>query len=164
MTEPDRDAAPSLTSRPCLARPPGDLPQGPDWSGGFAAAPAPLLLLAPDLAVVQATDEWLTTTGVTAQRAVGRPLSDVVPLTDGAADLRAVLHRARRTGWSTGAAAVRADVLQDDGTTSERWWDVRVVPVLDERGAVAVLVVRTDEVAGAREESAHPHELGAGHT
>ncbi len=165
MTEPDRDAAlPPHPRRPLPADAAGGPAAGPGWSRVFAAAPAPLLILTPDLVVARASDEWLVATGTTPQRAVGRPLSDVLPLTDDAADLRACLHRARKTGWPTVAAAVRADVLHPDGTASERWWDVRVVPVPDERGCVALLVVRTDDVTAGPRESAGTRELEQANT
>src|SRR5918993_367825 len=87
MTEPDEDSAlPPRPRRPLPAGVRGGAAPEPDWGGVFAAAPAPLLLLTPDLVVLHASDEWLAATGTTPQRALGRPLSDVLPLTDDAAD------------------------------------------------------------------------------
>ena len=165
MTEPDQDSAlPPDPRRPLPADALGASAPELDWGQVFAAAPAPLLLLTPDLVVVHASDEWLAATGATPQRAVGRPLSEVLPLTDDAADLRACLVRAGRTGWPTAAGAVRADVLQADGTLSEREWDVRVVPVADERGAVALLVVRIDDVPAGPRASVGTRELEQANT
>jgi PAS domain S-box-containing protein len=134
MTEPDAEPSP-----------PYQAPPEPDWSRVLAAAPASLLLLATDLVVVAASDEWCAATGTSAHEAVGRSLSDVVPLTDDAADLLACLQRARRTGGPAAADALRADVRTPEGDVEERWWDVRVAPVPDARGVVELLVVRMDD-------------------
>jgi serine phosphatase RsbU (regulator of sigma subunit) len=113
----------------------------------FSAAPAPLLLLTPDLVVVAASEQWFAAAGTTAERAVGRPLTEALALTAMAsgAGLAACLEQVRATGRPA-AAAARADVLLPDGTASERWWDVRAVPVPNEQGDVGLLVVRTDDV------------------
>jgi len=156
MTAPDRDGA--LPPRP--RRPhsrfdregsPGD-PQA--YARAFAVAPAPLLLLTPDLVVVHATREWLDAAGTTLDRVVGRELFGVlrpaaeIPDRDGAAALRASLVRARDTRRPDVAWGQRCGVPLPDGTTAERYWDYRTVPVLDERGEVVLLVHRADDVTG----------------
>jgi serine phosphatase RsbU (regulator of sigma subunit) len=137
------------------------------WPRIFRAAPAPLLVLGPDLTVVSASDEWLAATGTTVERAIGRPLADLLRFPAGADDdtgLSACLCRARRTGRPATAAPVRADVPQPDGTASERWWDVRAVPVRDGKGDVALLVVRTDDVTAGPPAASGARELEQANT
>jgi PAS domain S-box-containing protein len=143
MTRPERDPAP-----------------GAAWSRIFGAAPAPLLLLSPDLVVLSASDEWLAATGTSPEHAVGRPVTDVLA----SSTLAACLQRARGTGRPTVAAAVRADVRRPDGTTTERWWDVRAVPVTGGNGDVAVLFVRTDDVTARPAASAGTRALEQANT
>jgi serine phosphatase RsbU (regulator of sigma subunit) len=126
----------------------------------FGATPAPLLLLTPDLVVVYASEEWLAATGTGSGRVVGRPLTDVLA----SPALTACLHHARSTGRPAGAAAVRADVLRPDGIPEERWWDVRAVPVQDDGGDVAVLVVRTDDATARRDAGDATRELERANT
>ncbi len=124
----------------------------PDYARVFDLVPAPLLLLTPDLRIVHASREWLTGLAPAVADAAGRALADVlVPdpsqPADGAAALLSCLARARDTRRGEATPAQRLDVTLADGTRAERWWDYRTVPVLDDRGAVALLVHRADEVS-----------------
>jgi serine phosphatase RsbU (regulator of sigma subunit) len=104
----------------------------PDHARAFEAAPVPLLLLTPDLVVLDANREW---------RAAAAPTVE---------QLRACLVRARDGRRPDVVRAQRCDVTLPDGTRAARWWDLRTVPVLDEDGDVVLLVHRAEDVTSER--------------
>jgi serine phosphatase RsbU (regulator of sigma subunit) len=128
----------------------GDPLPEPDYALLFASAPVPLVLVRPDLRVVDANREWLATAGIRLEAAVGRTVFDVLPAEpDGVeAAVRASLERARemrrpdeRTVRRPGGPGPAAE-----GSSARRAWTVRTVPVLDEKGEVVLLLHRAEEV------------------
>ncbi len=121
----------------------------------FDLAPVPLLLLTPDLVVVHANRALLAATGRILRGSTGRPLVDVLPSTgpgafaaEGWSPLLRSLERARDAGRPDDLAVQRY-VLTVEGQTAERFWSHRTVPLLDDRGAVVLLVHRADDVTSA---------------
>ena len=156
MSAPDRDGVPPLPrQRPRGAADPGRDPHPPvDHARVFDAAPVPLLLLAPDLIVVDANRAWRAAFAAGGTVA-GRPVDELLPRSPddpggtGPAALRAGLVRARDGRRPDVGRAQRCDVrLPDGGGWAQRWWDYRTVPLLDEAGAVVLLVHRADDVTG----------------
>jgi hypothetical protein len=127
----------------------------PDHARAFGAAPAALLLLSADLVVIDASEEWLASTGTTRTDVVGRYLADALgrhpenPAADGVAALRASVLRARDGRRPETSSALRYDVALPDVSRAERWWNHRTVPVLDDGGDVVLLVHRADDVTEA---------------
>ena len=72
----------------------------PDWARVFDVAPAPFLLLTPDLVIVHANHARLAATATTLEDTVGRHLFDAFPMrpddpaADGLRNLRASLELA----------------------------------------------------------------------
>ena len=158
MTAPDRDGVlpPPPRQQPPQDRDREDPPHHIDPARAFDAAPVALLLLSPDLRVVQANQEWRSTAAPAVEDVTGRPVDELFPRSpqdpdgSGPAGLRACLLRARDGRRPDSAPAQRCDVALPDGTWTERWWDYRTVPVLDPEGRVTLLVHRADDVTAQR--------------
>ncbi|QXG76917.1 SpoIIE family protein phosphatase [Modestobacter sp. L9-4] len=124
----------------------------PDWARVFDAAPAPFLLLTPDLVIVSANEARLTATATTLGDTVGRHLFEVFPLNpddpaaDGIANLGASLALARDTGRPVTMAIQKYDIPMPDGSYEERFWAPRNVPITDDEGRVVLLLHRSDDV------------------
>ena len=101
--------------------------QEPDYAQVFFVAPAPLLVLDPDLTVVAANRACLATTGTTLGTSIGRSLLDVLPGNPpsteaiGPTALEESLERARATGRPTTVPAQRYDRLLPDGGVVARF-------------------------------------------
>ncbi len=128
-----------------------DLPV-PDWARVFDVAPAPFLLLTPDLVIVHANRARLDATATTLEDTVGRHLFDAFPMppddpaADGLRNLRASLEQARDTGQPVVMPIQKYDIPLPDGTWAERYWSPVNVPVLDDDGRVVLLLHRSDDI------------------
>ena len=124
----------------------------PDYARIFDVAPAPFLLLTPDLVIVSANQARLDGTATTLADTVGRHLFDVFPMNpddpgaDGIANLGASLAQARDTRRPVTMPIQKYDIPMPDGTYEERFWAPRNVPVLDAEGRVVLLLHRADDV------------------
>ncbi|MCZ2822037.1 SpoIIE family protein phosphatase [Modestobacter sp. VKM Ac-2977] len=128
-----------------------DLPV-PDFAKVFDEAPAPFLLLTPDLVIVHANRARLEATATTLEDTVGRHLFDVFPrnpadpAADGVANLGASLAEARDTRRPVTMRIQKYDIPLPDGSWTERFWSPRNVPILDDDGEVVLLLHRSDDV------------------
>jgi len=124
----------------------------PDFARVFDVAPAPFLLLTPDLVIVHANQARLEATATTLEETVGRHLFDVFPLNpddpgaDGTRNLAATLAEARDTRRPVTMAIQKYDIPMPDGTFQERYWSPWHVPVLDDAGEVVLLLHRSDDI------------------
>lgn len=124
----------------------------PDFARVFDEAPAPFLLLTPDLVIVHANRARLEATATTLADTVGRHLFDVFPLNpadpagDGVANLGASLAEARDTRRPVTMAIQKYDIPMPDGSWTERYWSARNVPILDDAGEVVLLLHRSDDI------------------
>jgi serine phosphatase RsbU (regulator of sigma subunit) len=132
-------------------RAPEELPV-PDFARVFDEAPAPFLLLTPDLVIVHANRARLEATATTLEDTVGRHLFDVFPLNpddpgaDGVRNLADSLGRARDTRRPVTMAIQKYDIPLPDGTWVERFWSPYNVPILDDEGRVVLLLHRSDDI------------------
>ncbi len=132
-------------------RTPEELPV-PDFARVFDEAPAPFLLLTPDLVIVHANRARLEATATTLEDTVGRHLFDVFPLNpddpgaDGVRNLADSLGRARDTRRPVTMAIQKYDIPLPDGTWVERFWSPYNVPILDDEGRVVLLLHRSDDI------------------
>ncbi|WP_198588414.1 SpoIIE family protein phosphatase [Geodermatophilus chilensis] len=124
----------------------------PDFARVFDEAPAPFLLLTPDLVIVHANRARLEATATTLEDTVGRHLFDVFPLNpddpgaDGVRNLADSLGRARDTRRPVTMAIQKYDIPLPDGTWVERFWSPYNVPILDDEGRVVLLLHRSDDI------------------
>ena len=141
-------------ARPTGSEPPratGTLPK-PDFARVFDDAPAPFLLLTPDLVIVHANHARLAATATTLEDTVGRHLFEVFPINpedptgDGMVNLGASLAEARDTRRPVTMAIQRYDIRMPDGSYVQRFWSPQNVPILDEDGEVALLLHRADDI------------------
>jgi PAS fold len=114
----------------------------PDFVRVFGEAPAPFLLLGPDLVIVHANRARPEATSATLEDTVGRRLFDVFPMNpddpaaDGLRNLRASLERVVSSGQPETMAIQKYDIPMPDGTYEERYWSPPNVPILDDDGNV----------------------------
>ncbi len=145
---------------------------GIDYGAVFQAVPSAMLVMTPDLTVVDANEAYLKVSGRSIGELVGRRVFDVFP--DNPADphgtgsrtLRASLERVLASGRWDSMALQRYDVEAADGSGDfeERYWSLVNVPVLGEDGRVALIVNRAEEVTALiRQLGAHrPDEKPGG--
>ncbi|WP_432483702.1 SpoIIE family protein phosphatase [Kineococcus esterisolvens] len=132
----------------------GDALPEPDYAKVFDEAPAPFLLLTPDLVIVHANRARLEATATTLEEQVGRHLFEVFPVNpddpaaDGLRNLRASLELTRETRRPQTMALQKYDIPVPGGGFEERFWSPRNVPILDEDGEVVLLLHRADDITG----------------
>lgn len=118
----------------------------------FERLPALFLVLRPDLTIAAATDAYLAATLTRRDAALGRDIFDVFaddpanPEATGVARLRASLQQVLRTRAPHTMGVQRYDLRRPDGTHEERYWSPVNVPVLDDAGAVALVIHRVEDV------------------
>ena len=138
----------------------------PDFRLLFERAPAPYLILDPDLRIVAVSDAYLAATMTERERIVGRPIFDVFPdnpdETDatGEGNLRASLHRVIRQLVPDTMAVQKYDIRKPEaegGGFEERHWSPINTPIVVD-GALRFIVHRvedvTDFVMSSRERTA----------
>jgi len=124
----------------------------PDFARVFDEAPAPFLLLTPDLVIVHANRARLEATSTTLEDTVGRKLFDVFPMNpddpaaDGLRNLGASLGRVVASGRPETMAIQKYDIPMPDGTYEERYWSPRNVPIRDDDGEVVFVLHRSDDI------------------
>ncbi|MGW1029371.1 PP2C family protein-serine/threonine phosphatase [Streptomyces sp. NPDC002577] len=127
---------------------------GIDYERVFNALTSAVLLLDPDLVILDANPMYQRLSGRPRDQLVGRRLFDVFPdnptdpSASGIRNLRASLHRVVATGKRDSMALQRYDVEIPDrpGVFDERYWSPVNSPVLDPDGKVALIVHRVEEV------------------
>ncbi|KAB1985909.1 PP2C family protein-serine/threonine phosphatase [Streptomyces triticiradicis] len=125
-----------------------------DFAGVFKALPGMVALLTPEMVFVDANEDYLSNSGRSREQLVGHYLFDVFPdrpgdpASTGMRNLEASLRRVVESGERDSMALQRYDVesLDRPGVWEERYWSPVNVPVLDENGAVVLVVHRVEEV------------------
>lgn len=125
---------------------------GLDFRGLFESAPGRFLVLAPDLTILAATDEYVRASMQPREAMIGRGLFEVFPdnpddpSADGVKNLRASLDRVRRSRAADRMAVQRYDVRGADGVFEKRYWSPLNTPVLDDAGELRYIIHSVDEV------------------
>src|SRR5215212_3433254 len=124
-----------------------------DFRRLFDAVPHPLLVLDLDLRVMEANPAYCAILGRSREALLGReafslfPDNPDDPAADGVKAVRTSMMVARDTGQTQAMALQRYDVEDPDtGAFGERYWSIVNVPVLDDRGATALLLNRVEDV------------------
>src|SRR5690349_12418958 len=103
-------------------------PGNPDYRQLFEQGPGLLLVLSPDLTIVDASNRYLEATLTQREQIVGRGLFDVFPdnpddpTATGVANLKASLKTVLATKAPHTMADQKYDIARPDGTFEERWW------------------------------------------
>jgi diguanylate cyclase (GGDEF)-like protein len=121
------------------------------YAAVFAATPASLLLLTPDLVIRDANAAYLAAVGRSRGELLGRQLFDAFPGSDaseedGGSAVRASIERALTTRQPDTMAVQRYDIAASDGSFEKRYWSLIHVPVLDADGDVVLLLHRAEDV------------------
>ncbi|MEV6839086.1 SpoIIE family protein phosphatase [Streptomyces sp. NPDC051133] len=125
-----------------------------DYAAAFAALPSPCLMLGTDLVIADANRAFSEVTGRSRAELVGQYLFDVFPdnpadpEADGAATLKASLHRVLASGQTDHMALQKYDipVAGNPEVFKERWWSAINVPVLGPDGKVAWIIHRSEDM------------------
>lgn len=118
----------------------------------FRGAPTPLLVLDPDLLIVEASDAYLAATTTERQDIVGRHIFDVFPANPddpqagGVAAIETSLRRVLRDHAPDVVPVQRYDVPQPGGGFAARYWAPVHVPLLNARGELQYIVQRAEDV------------------
>ena len=125
-----------------------------DFRRLFEAAPAPYLVLDPQLVIVAANAAYLNVTSTRREEIVGRCLFEVFPDNPldagatGVANLGASLARVLDTGAPDTMPVQKYDIPAPDqpGKFEERFWSPVNTPVLDHGGKVAYIIHRVEDL------------------
>jgi len=121
----------------------------------FDALPGIYLILKPDFTMVAANEARLKATMSTREDTLGRNLFDLFPdnpddpAATGVANLKASLNRVLQTKKPDTMAVQKYDIPRPEsegGGFEERYWSPMNSPVLDEKGEVAYIVHRVEDV------------------
>jgi signal transduction histidine kinase/CheY-like chemotaxis protein len=127
----------------------------PDYQALFAGAPGLLLLLAPDLRIVDATNAYLHATMTGREQIIGRHLFDVFPdnpgdpNATGVSNLRASLDRVLQTLEPDAMAIQKYDIRRpgdQDDAFEVRYWSPLNAPVIGSDGEIAFIIHRVEDV------------------
>jgi PAS domain S-box-containing protein len=127
----------------------------PDFRSLFESAPGLYIVLTPELKIVGASDAYLRATMTERAEILGRHLFEVFP--DNPADteatgvhnLRASLDRVLQSRAADAMPVQKYDIRRPEsegGGFEERYWSPMNSPVLNERGEVAYIIHRVEDV------------------
>ncbi|MEX0853180.1 MAG: PAS domain-containing protein [Bauldia sp.] len=126
-----------------------------DFRAIFEQGPDLLLLLAPDLTIVGVSDAYARATMTARQEIVGRGLFEVFPgnpddpTASGVDNLQISLDRVLKLRLPDAMALQKYDIrrpLAQGGGFEERYWSPLNTPVLDDKGEVALIIHRVEDV------------------
>lgn len=126
----------------------------PDYHALFAAAPTPMLVVAPDaprFTIVEVNQAYLTAVMRTRDDLIGRGVFEAMPdnpddpVANGVANLRASLERALAGKRPDTMPLQKYDIPHPGGGFEERWWDPVNTPVLGADGTVTAIIHRVDD-------------------
>ncbi|WP_214409299.1 PP2C family protein-serine/threonine phosphatase [Sphaerisporangium fuscum] len=125
-----------------------------DHAAVFAATPSPILVLNPDLIIVEANPAYLEATGRRREELIGRYIFEVFPGNpadtegDGIRSMKASLQRVLNTGMRDTLAIQKYDipVAEQPGVFEERYWCPINAPVLGPDGEVELIIHRAEDI------------------
>jgi signal transduction histidine kinase len=123
-----------------------------DYCKLFEAAPAPYLVLAPDLTIVGVNEAYLRATLTRREDIIGRGLFDVFPdnpddpAATGVRNLTASLRRVAALKQSDTMAVQKYDIRRPDGTFEVRYWSPINCPVFGDDGDIRYIIHHVQDV------------------
>ncbi|GAB3197712.1 PAS domain S-box-containing protein [Pontibacter aydingkolensis] len=114
--------------------------------------PDAVVLLSPDLKVLEATDEYLRVTLRSREQLIGKdflkefPDNPKEPESKNEQLLRKSLETALRTKKPDNLDVLRYDIPRSDGSFDVRYWEAVHTPVLDEAGNVSFIIQKTSDI------------------
>jgi PAS domain S-box-containing protein len=138
-----------------------------DFRTLFERAPGLYLVLDRELRIVAVSDAYLTATGTAREAILGRGILDVFPddpEATGVSILRRSLELVRDRGEADTMAVRKYDVRRPGGDFEERSWSLQNSPLLNERGELAYILHRVEDVTELREAVAQLRQADAAKT
>lgn len=132
----------------------------------FRRAPTPLLVLDPDLMIVEASDAYLAATITRREDIVGRHIFDAFPdnpddpEADGVDAIKASLQRVLHDLAPDVMPVQKYDVPQPGGGFATRYWAPMHAPLMNARGDLAYIVQRPEDVTAFMVAQTANGELG----
>lgn len=126
-----------------------------DFRRLFETLPGLYVVLTSDLKVITVTDDYLQTTMVSREDLVGQYLFDVFPenpddhKAHNSTSVKNSIEKVFQTGKSDELPLIRYDLRRpqsDGGGFEERFWQIVTFPRFDEKGVVAYVVHRVEDV------------------
>lgn len=120
-----------------------------DYKAIFNASPSAMLVLTPELVILDANASYQHMVGRRRHQLVGRYVFDAFPEDPNSVDdLEASLRRVLATGTQDVEGPIRHDVEEPDrpGVFAERYWSPINAPVLNSVGTIALVVHRIEEI------------------
>lgn len=119
-----------------------------DFKAIFDSLPTPLMLMAPDLSMVEMNQAYLEAVGRTRESIVDRNLFDAFPSTGETAQrLRDSIRSVLRTGEPNYLPFLHYPVpVPDESAIVDRYWSATHMPVRDADGQVAFVLQNTQDV------------------
>ncbi|WP_266206208.1 PAS domain-containing protein [Pontibacter kalidii] len=114
--------------------------------------PDTVVLLSPELKVLDATDEYFRVTMRTRETLVGKDFLSEFPNNPGEPEsmnegrLRKSLEKVLQTKQPDFLDVLRYDIPSSDGSFDVRYWEAVHTPVLDEAGNIAFIIQKTSDV------------------
>lgn len=124
----------------------------PDFRRLFHAAPAPYLVLTPDLIICAVNEAYLRATFTQRETIIGQYVFDVFPDNPedpdahSTANLAASFRRVLQYRAADTMAIQKYDIRTEDGTFEERYWSPVNTPVFDEEGRLSHILHRVEDV------------------
>ena len=125
---------------------------GIDYVQLFEATPTPYLILSAALRIVAVNDAYLQATMTRREQILGREIFEVFPdnpsdpEATGVRNLKSSLETVLQTHEPDVMAIQQYDIRCLDGSFEERYWSPINTPVLDEDGAVELVIHRVQDV------------------
>ncbi len=123
-----------------------------DYRRLFDATPTPYLILDARLQIVEVNDAYLRATMTRREQIVGDHMFEVFPDNpsdqdaSGVRNLAASLQAVLRTRQPDVMAIQKYDIRTPEGAFEERFWSPINTPVLDDHGAVVLIIHRVEDV------------------
>jgi len=125
------------------------------WHRLFEHSPVPVLLLTPDLKIVDANESYLREVLRTRDALAGLHMFDAFPdnphvaLADGVSNLAASFEKVLHEGRGHVMPLQRYDILPDGRPWQVRYWLPKNWPVVDEKGSIVALVHHVTDATAA---------------
>ena len=119
-----------------------------DHQALFDAAPMPLMVMTPDLTIVEVNERYMSTVGESRGALVGRHLFEAFQGDEtGRGQLRASLDRVLATGQTDVLPVLRYPLAsRDAGGPVERFWSCSHVPIRDAAGKILHILQQTQDI------------------
>ncbi|MCX8252816.1 Histidine kinase [Beijerinckiaceae bacterium RH AL1] len=119
-----------------------------DFQAVFDSAPTPLMIMSPDLGIVDMNQAYLDAVGRDRDALVGRHVFDAFPANgETARSLRDSIFRVVRTGKPDFVPVLHYPIpVPDESGVVDRYWSVSHLPILGEHGETRFVLQNTQDV------------------